>query len=296
MRDYASVSPQFWIGKTGKRLRTCVEAQLVAMYLVTSPHSNMLGLYYLPVMYIAHETGLGLEGASKGLQRAIEAGFCTYDDDNEMVWVHEMGRFQIGEGLAASDNRVKGIHRALDALPSTQLKQQFKARYAKDFHFPVETKTERPSEAPSKPLRSQDQEQDQDQEEKHLTSFGVDAALAQPNTPPSNVTELPTKQPAQPEPATKPPATRGTRLSPDWRLPREWGQWAVTDLGWDEATVRDQADRFRDHWIAKTGQMATKADWLATWRNWCRNAKTLPARQPSRHDISAVNYGQGGAL
>lgn len=132
-------------------------------------------------------------------------------------------------------------------------------------------------------------------EEQHLTSFGVGAAQAQPTTPPDNVTELPTKA-AKPEPAAKAPSPRGTRLPPDWRLPREWGQWAVTDLGWDEATVRDQADRFRDHWIAKTGQMATKADWLATWRNWCRNAKTLPARKPSRHDISAVNYGQGGAL
>lgn len=295
MRDYASVSPQFWIGKTGKQLRNCVEAQLVAMYLVTSPHSNMLGIYYLPVMYIAHETGLGLEGATKGLQRAIEAGFCTYDDDAEMVWVHEMARFQVGESLSRNDKRVTGIHRTLDALPNTALKQQFKQRYAADFHFPKEPTEPSPSEAPSKPLRSQDQEQEQEQEEEqHLPSVGVDASF--PQAPPA--TEQPAQQQSKPpERPAKAPAVRGSRLSPDWRLPREWGQWAMESLGWGEAMVRDQADRFRDHWIAKTGQHATKADWQATWRNWCRNTKPAPAAaKKSIHDIGSIDYGKGGAL
>ncbi|MCD9437036.1 DNA-binding protein, partial [Klebsiella pneumoniae] len=44
------------------------EAQVVSFYLMTSPHANKLGLYYLPILYIADETGLGLEGASKGLR------------------------------------------------------------------------------------------------------------------------------------------------------------------------------------------------------------------------------------
>ena len=69
MRDYATVAPQFWLGKTGRELRKKgAEAQVVSFYLMTSPHANMLGLYYLPILYIAHETGLGLEGASKGLR------------------------------------------------------------------------------------------------------------------------------------------------------------------------------------------------------------------------------------
>lgn len=90
MRDYAKVGPKFWIGATGKKLRAAgPEAQIVALYLMTSPHANMLGLYYIPKMFIAHETGLGLEAASKGLQRGIEAGFCEYDEASEMVWVIE---------------------------------------------------------------------------------------------------------------------------------------------------------------------------------------------------------------
>ena len=86
MRDYAKVGPKFWIGATGKRLRAAgLEAQVVAMYLMTSPHANMLGLYYIPLEYIKHESGLTLEGASKGLQSCIEVGFCEYDTASEMV-------------------------------------------------------------------------------------------------------------------------------------------------------------------------------------------------------------------
>lgn len=86
--------------------------------------------------------------------------------------------------------------------------------------------------------------------------------------------------PAEPPEPTDPPAadaaaTKGKRLQADWRLPKPWGQWALDEFpGWTEATVRDQAARFADFWRAKTGKDATKADWEATWRNWCRNAKS----------------------
>lgn len=70
----------------------------------------------------------------------------------------------------------------------------------------------------------------------------------------------------------KVPSGRGTRLSPDWMLPSEWGHWAL-GLGMTREAIIAEQDRFRDYWIAKTGSSATKADWQATWRNWIR--KTL---------------------
>lgn len=33
---------------------------------------------------------------------------------------------------------------------------------------------------------------------------------------------------------------------------------------------------FRDYWTAKSGASATKKDWLATWRTWCRKAEGNP--------------------
>ncbi len=66
--------------------------------------------------------------------------------------------------------------------------------------------------------------------------------------------------------------TRGTRLPPDWALPKPWGDWALAEYPqWTAEKVRREAAAFRDHWAAKSGKDATKLDWLATWRNWCRS-------------------------
>lgn len=73
--------------------------------------------------------------------------------------------------------------------------------------------------------------------------------------------------------ASKP---KGTRLSPEWKLPDDWRQW--TRLSFAHATdamVSAEADQFRDFWISKAGKEAAKLDWQATWRNWCRNSKNL---------------------
>jgi uncharacterized protein YdaU (DUF1376 family) len=69
-------------------------------------------------------------------------------------------------------------------------------------------------------------------------------------------------------------SAKAKRLSGDWVLPKEWGLWTVDNMKWDSATVRFEADKFKDFWMAKAGRDAAKADWYATWRNWCRNSKT----------------------
>ncbi|WAL80972.1 hypothetical protein OYT13_13925 [Pandoraea sp. XJJ-1] len=165
MREYGKVSPQFWIGTTGKALRKHgVEAQLVALYLMTNPHANMLGLYYLPTMFIAHETGMGLEGASKGLSSAIEAGFCSYDEASEVVWIHEMASYQVGTSLKAADLRVKGVQNEYDSLPENPYLAVFYGKYRDAFHMSSCRGSTYECEAPSKPLLSQEQEQEQEQE------------------------------------------------------------------------------------------------------------------------------------
>jgi hypothetical protein len=166
MRDYSKVGPQFWIGKTGKALRKQgVESQLVALYLMSSPHANMLGLYYVPKTFIAHETGLGMEGASKGLQGCIDAGFCQYDEDSEVVWVIEMARFQIADQLSAGDKQCKGVQNEYESLPENPYLSAFYDMYAKAFHMSSKREITSPLQAPSKPLASQEQEQEQEQKQ-----------------------------------------------------------------------------------------------------------------------------------
>ncbi len=110
MRDYGKVSPRFWTGRTGKRIRDLGrDAQVVALYLVTGPNANMLGLYYLPLPTLCHEVGSPLQGAQKARRGLSEAGFAHYDEATEHVWVPEMARHQVGEALKVGDKRIAGI-------------------------------------------------------------------------------------------------------------------------------------------------------------------------------------------
>lgn len=167
MRDHAIVSPQFWTGNTGRYLRQYPDAQRLALYLLTCPNANMIGLYYIPIPTICHELGMDKEGASKALRRVSEGGFATYDEGSEVVFVHEMAKFQIGPYLKPGDNRIRGIEKMLEAYSKSVLYNEFVKRYAKCFQL----STALNREAPSKPLRSQDQEQDQEQDKKEPSAL-----------------------------------------------------------------------------------------------------------------------------
>lgn len=139
MRDYARISPKFWIGPTGRQLRGYLEGQVVANYLMHGPQSTMLGLYYLPLPTLCHETGISLDGASKALRRLSELGFCDYDTASEWVWVREMARYQIGDMLSPNDKQVKGVHRQFSECLKGAFARAFFDRYRDAFHlYPFE--------------------------------------------------------------------------------------------------------------------------------------------------------------
>lgn len=77
-----------------------------------------------------------------------------------------------------------------------------------------------------------------------------------------------TATPRKPEP-------RATRIPDDWSLTPELsdiGRLTRREAGLPEIDLRLEAAKFVDFWRAKSGKDATKLDWTATWRNWCRNA------------------------
>lgn len=151
MRDYSKISGRFWTGKTGKALRGNLEMQVLAMYLMTSPHSNMIGVYHCPVMYMAHETGLSIEGAKKALESLIKAGFCTFDGEEEVIWVHEMAAHQIGEELHPKDKQIVGIRKQYAQIVCAEIRRGFAVRYEVCFHLDLPEGDEWPCEGASMP-------------------------------------------------------------------------------------------------------------------------------------------------
>jgi hypothetical protein len=145
MRDYGTVASQFWVRGTGKELRGDMEAQIVALYLMTSPHANMIGVFHLPVMYLAHETGLEIDAAKAALERLTAKDFCTYETESEWIFVHSFAANQIGEELKEGDKRIKGVLNEMSKVPDGSCLQAFVNRYTTPFHLgisPSEARTE----------------------------------------------------------------------------------------------------------------------------------------------------------
>lgn len=161
MRDYAKVSPAFWTKGSGKALRGDRDAQIVALYLVTCPSANMIGLYYLPMTLLVHETGLTTKGASEALARVSNSGFAYFDPDSELVWVPNAAAYQIGDTLSGGDLRKKGVLRELYQYRTHRFSLEFFDRYSGPFGLEEPEWLDRKL----KPLPSQDQDQEQEQEQ-----------------------------------------------------------------------------------------------------------------------------------
>lgn len=164
MRSFATVLSQFWTGRTGKAITAAgKDARIVATYLLTCEHANMLGLYRLPLLYAAEETGLKRREVADALTQLQDIGFAHYDEATDFVWVLEMARFQLGllpgEPLKEGDKRTKGAARLYKQIPSNPYLASFHDRYSEILSLPLrrdfltETKPHvSPSEGASEPL------------------------------------------------------------------------------------------------------------------------------------------------
>jgi hypothetical protein len=154
---YAKILPSFWTGATGRSLRQDVNAQVVALYLMTSPHANGIGVFRCPIEYIQLETGLPINGVSKGLAKLCEIEFCTVDPMTETVWVHEMAYNQLGAKLTGADNRVAYARRCFEEIENLEIKRAFFKKYGVAYHLQEPTdvlEDARPAEGAPKPLLS----------------------------------------------------------------------------------------------------------------------------------------------
>lgn len=173
MRDFAKVSPQIWTNEIGREIKILGrDAQVLSFYFQTNPYANMAGIYYLPVVLMAHETGMSLEDISKAMAGLCEIGYCSYDFKHEYVWVHEMAIDQICAQLKPTDNRVKAINSIFAALPKLPFLQSYYEQYADAFYLDDHHHFDDSTEDPLEPLPSKEKkkENENNKEKKTLLS------------------------------------------------------------------------------------------------------------------------------
>lgn len=185
-------------------------------------------------------------------------------------WYHDRCEAEI-EAYRANTSQ-----RAMAGKASAEAKKRKKAQAVNGRSTPVEqplnpVATDGNGEATNQEPINQSTNQPKEITVSDKVVGGADAppAPAKPADPPPSATPEPT------------PSPRGGRLPTDWQLPKAWGEWALAEFPhWTADVVRIEAEKFADHWRAKSGKDATKADWLATWRNWCRSPIAQRAHQP----------------
>lgn len=56
----------------------------------------------------------------------------------------------------------------------------------------------------------------------------------------------------------------------------EMQNFALDEMHWSVERLAEVWVQFADYWKAKPGKDGCKLDWVATWRNWCRNQRPPP--------------------
>ena len=142
MRVFATLRSQFWTGTTGKAITAAgKDARIVATYLLTCEHANMIGLYRLSMLYVVEETGLKRREVLSALEQLRSLEFAAYDQETEFAWVFEMARYQLDllphEAIKEGDHRAQGAARLYKHLAPNPFLLPFYERYAQSLRLPL---------------------------------------------------------------------------------------------------------------------------------------------------------------
>ena len=170
MREYGIVQTDFWINPQYAGLSSC--AKLIAIYLLSSPHTTMLGCFRLPVDYIAVDLNLGKTVIQDSLHELIHLHFLSVDFKNHWIVIHPFLEWNPIE----NPNQAKHILKLFDKVPECisvypeliKILQTHKKQLDEEFLSRLETLSkgfENCFETVSKPFRNQKQKQKQDQEQ-----------------------------------------------------------------------------------------------------------------------------------
>lgn len=153
MSRYATIETFTWHDEKFRALPE--DARVVFLYLLTCPHGNMIGLFYLPELYAASDLQWELERYRRGIDTLCHALLIAIDGD--MMWIKNYLKHNQIKG----EKQVTGAAKRLMTLPNTNLIfpfiknlekhlskadfALFKQIYTKPYEYPIDTLCDTPS-------------------------------------------------------------------------------------------------------------------------------------------------------
>lgn len=115
MRIYGSVQLSFWENPEIQHLSD--QAKLLAIYLITGPHSNMLGCLRLPDGYITEDLKWNNQSVKNAFQKLSDIQFLTRDDNSSWVVIHHFLKWN----PVQNPRQGIGIQKLFESVPSHSL-------------------------------------------------------------------------------------------------------------------------------------------------------------------------------
>ena len=112
---YGAVHTQIWQSRDFRALTA--EAKMLFLYLLTSPHANLTGVYLLPLAYAQEDMGWDQDTMLNALEQLIEAEMVKYDHDARVVCVLNYMKYN----PISNQKQATGAVNAVKNLPKTPL-------------------------------------------------------------------------------------------------------------------------------------------------------------------------------
>ncbi len=112
---YIRVKSRFWTDEKARNWDN--HTKLLALYLLTSPHNNMLGCYVLPQLYICADLEWSTEQLAKPFSQLLADGFIEYDESSCLIWVKNF----LKHNPLENPNQVQAAIKIATELPSSPI-------------------------------------------------------------------------------------------------------------------------------------------------------------------------------
>ena len=92
------------------------DARTLALYLLTTPHGNLIGCFRMPDAYAAEDLQWPIERVSEGFRKLVEAAFVTRDEASKWLVIAKYVKWNRIENPNVATAAPKAFHQ-LPALP-----------------------------------------------------------------------------------------------------------------------------------------------------------------------------------
>lgn len=268
---YRRVSVRLWSDEKVRSLSPLKPSgQALWLYLLTGPHTGPIpGVFVAGRAALAEALEWEIEDFDACLAELTAQGLVSFDRPSRLWFIPNAVR----HNPPASPNVVRGWRSAWTLLPEGPMREEVGTALMLALETSSKPCAEALREVFGKASAKPSADPSPNQE------AGIRKQESGSSIQEQEQQEATSKRARKSSAADAAASARGSRLPVDWLLPKAWGEWALTEFpAWTPDKVRTEAAKFADHWHATAGKDAIKADWLATWRKWCRTAEDFASR------------------